>query len=387
MPHPDFLVLPQSPKSTGKTYIIGDVHGEIRAFEAVLDMLTPEDTLVIVGDLIDRGQDADGNQASKYILDRLITPRETDPKVVVTKGNHEKDFLNLIELLNNEHASLEEFEERVLKTISNGAIWAFKDETDELTKNLHMYSAHYSQKTDYFKAVEKYLHNFIKDKLFPIENRFSYLAANIDVYVNYIQSMPYIIKIDDPSNPAWIAHADLPISDADLQTLVESDHPLTEAQMSAITNTRPKDFSHCRTENSIIVYCGHNILDEITKVSDDAVLSVRIPTNHVNLDCGAYVCGAFLMVNHTDKTVSIVNARSQTPAPYLLQAQNDIQEHLTTHPYVLSIQASNSDNNLANLMANLGVFASASLPDIAAETAKEDIKEAVATNHSQSHHS
>jgi Icc-related predicted phosphoesterase len=41
----------------GNLYIIGDVHGELRAFKEVLNHLHPIDTLVIAGDLIDRGRD------------------------------------------------------------------------------------------------------------------------------------------------------------------------------------------------------------------------------------------------------------------------------------------------------------------------------------------
>ena len=100
------LVVPNS-ESTGKTYVIGDVHGEIEAFNEVLSELKPHDTLIVAGDLIDRGgvMDAEAGfvPASKQIMDTILrhanAPAGTMPKIYAIKGNHELDFLNILKAI------------------------------------------------------------------------------------------------------------------------------------------------------------------------------------------------------------------------------------------------------------------------------------------------
>ena len=100
------LVVPNS-ESTGKTYVIGDVHGEIEAFNEVLSELKPHDTLIVAGDLIDRGgvMDAEGGfvPASKQIMDTILkyanAPVGTMPKIYAIKGNHELDFLDILKAI------------------------------------------------------------------------------------------------------------------------------------------------------------------------------------------------------------------------------------------------------------------------------------------------
>ena len=73
-----------------KTYVIGDIHGCLAAFNTLYDSLalTPEDTLITVGDYIDRGPESRG------VLDRLIELRKEDnngqaPTLIYLRGNHE----------------------------------------------------------------------------------------------------------------------------------------------------------------------------------------------------------------------------------------------------------------------------------------------------------
>jgi serine/threonine protein phosphatase 1 len=70
------------------TYAIGDLHGEARALDGVLRQferaLTPSDTVVLVGDYVDRGAD------SKGCVERILALRASSPATVVTlMGNHE----------------------------------------------------------------------------------------------------------------------------------------------------------------------------------------------------------------------------------------------------------------------------------------------------------
>lgn len=373
MPHPDFLILTQPQLSSGKTYVIGDVHGEILAFEAVLNALTPQDTLIIAGDLIDRGQTPEGAPASQLVLNKLLelsrAPTDTAPKTLVIKGNHEVDFLKLMTLLRGSASSQSEIEELTLKVIINGGIWMFKDATPEDTRKLQLIGAHYACRTldGQQDQREVFLRTFIQTKL--LTNVPQFLHSDIEKYEQYIASLPYIIKIDDPANPAWVAHADLPLTDEQLQRRIESNEGLTFSEILSITNTRPTSFSTIRqaSEGAIRVYCGHNIIDDRPERKSYPTLAVRAEGNHVNLDGGAFFSGAFLMVNHTDNSVSLVGDNSRPIQSFLRLAVNHIQQHFDDYPYLLSSNAADSSNDdvcqnatkegLAQLIAAQGMFA------------------------------
>ena len=69
-------------------YAIGDIHGCEKSLEKLLNKipLTKEDTLVFLGDYIDRGPD------SKGVIDLLIDLSKNHPNTVFIKGNHEWMF-------------------------------------------------------------------------------------------------------------------------------------------------------------------------------------------------------------------------------------------------------------------------------------------------------
>ena len=66
------------------TFAIGDVHGCLRALDTLLEFLPskPEDTLVFLGDYVDRGPN------SREVLERLIE-LSTKPNFVALLGNHD----------------------------------------------------------------------------------------------------------------------------------------------------------------------------------------------------------------------------------------------------------------------------------------------------------
>jgi serine/threonine protein phosphatase 1 len=75
-------------KETMSLVAIGDIHGNVRALddllEKVLPVLSAEDTLVFLGDYIDRGPNV------RECVDRIIELKSTSPFSVVTLlGNHE----------------------------------------------------------------------------------------------------------------------------------------------------------------------------------------------------------------------------------------------------------------------------------------------------------
>ncbi len=75
--------------STRRTFVIGDIHGCVDEIDRLLDALSPSsaDTLVLLGDYIDRGP------SSRAVIDRMLRLRREAPRCVFLKGNHEDMFL------------------------------------------------------------------------------------------------------------------------------------------------------------------------------------------------------------------------------------------------------------------------------------------------------
>lgn len=79
----------------GRTFVIGDIHGERALLDALLAQLpfiAPDDTLVFLGDYLDRGPDSRGVIET---LRRL--PEKTAGKIVFLRGNHEDALLRVLD--------------------------------------------------------------------------------------------------------------------------------------------------------------------------------------------------------------------------------------------------------------------------------------------------
>jgi serine/threonine protein phosphatase 1 len=77
-----------------KTFVVGDIHGRCAQLHSLLNMLQRDeasDTLVFLGDLIDRGFDAPGCVEQVYQLCRASPER-----VICLRGNHEQMMLDFI---------------------------------------------------------------------------------------------------------------------------------------------------------------------------------------------------------------------------------------------------------------------------------------------------
>jgi len=86
-----------------KFFAIGDIHGNLSHLEQLIKKIEPaldpqRDTVIFLGDYIDRGPD------SKGVVDRILQLRKDLPHVVCLKGNHEAMFLDWI--LNGENYEL-----------------------------------------------------------------------------------------------------------------------------------------------------------------------------------------------------------------------------------------------------------------------------------------
>lgn len=75
--------------SGSRVLVFGDLHGCVSELNVLLDFLTPtaSDTLIFLGDYIDRGPD------SRAVIDRLLQLEVQAGRCVFLKGNHEDMFL------------------------------------------------------------------------------------------------------------------------------------------------------------------------------------------------------------------------------------------------------------------------------------------------------
>jgi len=73
-----------------RIFVVGDVHGHLATFKALLHRLRlkPEDRVVCLGDMIDRGPDSAG----------LVAMLRNHPQVVCIKGNHEQMAIQCVQL-------------------------------------------------------------------------------------------------------------------------------------------------------------------------------------------------------------------------------------------------------------------------------------------------
>jgi serine/threonine protein phosphatase 1 len=79
----------------GRTFAIGDIHGDIEHLLILMERLPTlddKDTIVFLGDYVDRGPD------SAKVVDYVRNlPQKTPAKVVALRGNHEDAWLKVID--------------------------------------------------------------------------------------------------------------------------------------------------------------------------------------------------------------------------------------------------------------------------------------------------
>jgi serine/threonine protein phosphatase 1 len=79
---------------SGRTFAIGDIHGDLEGLERVFrcfPKLEATDTVVFVGDYLDRGP-----QSAQVVEFVRKLQREGPPRVVALRGNHEDAWLRVI---------------------------------------------------------------------------------------------------------------------------------------------------------------------------------------------------------------------------------------------------------------------------------------------------
>ena len=81
---------------TGRTFAIGDIHGEIAHLLALWDALPApgaDDTLVFLGDYVDRGPES--AEVVRWI--REVLPLLTEARIVCLRGNHEDAWIRVLD--------------------------------------------------------------------------------------------------------------------------------------------------------------------------------------------------------------------------------------------------------------------------------------------------
>lgn len=331
MKSPHYLTVDET-SLQGEVYIIGDVHGTAELFSHVLEKLSPNDILIVAGDLIDRGETTNYKPTSALVLDQIIAQNQQAdaPKIYAIRGNHEEDFLAVmasIRALAQEKQEkgadvpmTPEMRQQLIFFIANGGGWIFN--TDEKTSMAFRNFTACKKEPYQSRAIAAL------DSLFKQGDPLALLIPKCNAYEDYIQSLPYIIKLDAGDHQAVIVHADLPLSKAALDDRIATGTDLTKREIYHITGARVSELSTEQREESETVYCGHNIIDEEGAPKKYPTLPVRASSRHVNLDCGSFASNAQLLVNHTQHTVGVVG----TVAPYAVAraayAQHAIQDYL-----------------------------------------------------------
>ena len=324
MPHRDFLTLVSNP-SHGNVYVVGDVHGEIGALNAALERLNENDTLIIAGDLIDRGQQRQG-PSSALVLDRIMAlnsaPAGNGPRVHAIKGNHEQYFLDALTLLRKPTPFSSKDLQTMMRFVMNGGGWILKDPGGK-NRDLQAWCHEYAfRRAPTSEGVVRY---FII-KMLESPNPFDFVIHNIGEYEAYVRALPYIIKVVENEKMAWVAHADLPLTDEELDDRIESGEGLSFEEIKYITEARPEHFGSRRNAESIVVFCGHNIIDEPWSSASQGyfpALPVREETHHINLDVGAYFTRGLLLMNFTHSVAEIVVSSISTQNGSLLTYARD----------------------------------------------------------------
>ncbi|MGH9844413.1 MAG: metallophosphoesterase family protein [Blastocatellia bacterium] len=98
------MQMPPEKNGPARTLIIGDIHGKLDLFNRLLEAIEyrpDEDRLILIGDLVDRGEDSRG------VVERAIELKSASPNnVIVIRGNHEAMMLAALARPESEAAEL-----------------------------------------------------------------------------------------------------------------------------------------------------------------------------------------------------------------------------------------------------------------------------------------
>lgn len=112
----------------GKHYVLGDIHGYREPYDTVFKMIKPEDSLVLLGDVIDRGPN--GIDMLQDLMKRKANTPESNITFIL--GNHEKmmyEAINYILKLNLSNATISNINEYFNASCRQKRIYEYYNET------------------------------------------------------------------------------------------------------------------------------------------------------------------------------------------------------------------------------------------------------------------
>jgi len=175
-----------------KTYVVGDIHGRCAQLLNLLDMLPRDpatDTIVFLGDLIDRGADAPG------CVDHVMKMVADNPeRVLCLRGNHEQMLMDFLEGSNTiwltpvvgGERTIEQYTGRPVRVESEQDL---EDLRHEMESSLPAEHLEFMQNLPYFHEDEFaiYVHAGLDQGKHPSESSASSLMwmRDMDFYKNY----------------------------------------------------------------------------------------------------------------------------------------------------------------------------------------------------------
>lgn len=264
----------------GRTFVMSDLHGisieTLNSFIASTN-ITAQDTLIICGDVIDRGSDS--IKLINYIKDTKNTDK---PQIKMILGNHEATFLcNYARLkLDPTDPKIEELKNFFSENYFENS--GFKEKNSE---------SYYSMQTEYNEDKDKEIFDFLYN--LP-------LCLHMTDNNNSTDS-----ETSTKSPDHYFVHASLPSSfyNYDQEHIIKASSPkvLQKHRMSSLWN-RQSPIPYDYNDNETIVYYGHTDLHPFTKnvkkwrchnldintKGTEALFAVDIDTNDIYLTTPIY---------------------------------------------------------------------------------------------------
>ncbi len=234
---------------SGTDFVVGDIHNQFTQLKKQLESLNFDknnDRLFCVGDLIDRGSQADDNGYA--VLDYL-----TQKWFYSIRGNHEDLILSLLSLPENATQPCFDLAQK------NGADWLF-DGDPKLLSTLNQYCLNESSNVTNKLTFEQLLNSFPSAK---------------SLYQAFYQ-LPYIIQIGDNIG---IIHAEVPLYIRQWSELINEvkSHSMDTLESLLWGRKRISYDINDRISGIDVIFCGHSITQEADNYG-----------NHRNIDTGAY---------------------------------------------------------------------------------------------------
>lgn len=319
----------------GEDYVVGDIHGSLECFKAACTLLQPNDRLFIVGDLADRGP---------HSAEVILKVSANKKRFFAVRGNHESLCLdtldNLVTIIEDiltikpKHLPIDYqtkpdvWRTNRLRNLKKGIIASQHD--NSLARDIvHHMKQGGEWLVDLFQnELDSGKINILNNSEYNISIEFD--DSKVNQIQEYLESLPYIIKVSG-DKPFCVVHADMPFSDDELSNRIKAqNYSLSIEEKIYATWARDRNLLHhsiyCKNQGrgpeSIPSFVGHNIFDY------DGVSSYRAQSNTYNIDTGAYLLGALMIVNVTKNIVEFVGNDHANYSDKLIRGFEEVKHRL-----------------------------------------------------------